>query len=126
MLCFISIALLTKACSLLAQYTLRILVENSTKMFVNLVETPCQCCLAVDDDFEWGTDFINSDFRPHVQPIFTLHLKMDDTGAFYSTEPDLFAVSLEKGKLHINTRVGFYYVFMFWYNTKSINDKTKP
>ncbi|KAF7272031.1 hypothetical protein GWI33_015147, partial [Rhynchophorus ferrugineus] len=78
------------------QYTLRLLVENSLQAFINMVETPCLPCLSADDDFLWGNDLINSPFISHVSPIFSLQLKMDENGAFYSTPPENFAEVLLK------------------------------
>uniref|UniRef100_A0A1Y1N5M7 Dynein heavy chain 1, axonemal n=2 Tax=Photinus pyralis TaxID=7054 RepID=A0A1Y1N5M7_PHOPY len=73
------------------QHALRLLVENSTHLFVNLVETPCQCCLHLNSDYVWESNFVDSPFKPQVQPIFGLLLKMDPLcGAFYSTDPRLF------------------------------------
>lgn len=72
------------------QNALRDMVLNSAEIFTNLVETPCQVCLEIEEDFEWGDDLVNSDYRPWVQPIFMLVLKMDENGAFYSTEPEEF------------------------------------
>lgn len=68
------------------------MVLNSAEKLTNLVETPCQVCLEIDDDFEWGSDLINSNYRPYVQAIFALTLKMNEEGAFYSTELEEFKV----------------------------------
>lgn len=70
------------------------MVENSIRTFVHLVETPCQCCLNVDDDFVWGYNLVDTQFKP-VQPIFLLTLRMDENGAFYSTDPAQFEVKPE-------------------------------
>lgn len=75
-----------------AQHALRVLVENSVRTFLNFVETPCQCCLNVQNDFVWGYNLIDTQFKP-LQPFFLLTLRMDENGAFYSTDPDLFEVS---------------------------------
>ncbi|CAH1982455.1 unnamed protein product [Acanthoscelides obtectus] len=72
------------------QHTLRLLVENSLQTFITLVETPCIPCLEVEDDFEWGRDFVNSPFVSKASPIFILQLKMNEEGAYYSTQPELF------------------------------------
>lgn len=55
------------------------------------METPCQCCLSVEDNFVWGHNLVNTQFKP-LQPIFLLTLRMDENGAFYSTDPDQFEV----------------------------------
>lgn len=88
------ISLLTQFSSLFSQYALRLLVKNSATMFTQLVEAPCQCCLECEDDFQWGFDFINSPFRSSVPTIFALQMQMNDEGAYYSTDPDLFPVNI--------------------------------
>ncbi|XP_060531534.1 dynein axonemal heavy chain 1-like [Cylas formicarius] len=72
------------------QHTLRVLVENSVKTFINLVETPCIPCLQVEDEFAWGSDLINSPFISKVSPIFSMQLRMNEKCAFYSTPPEKF------------------------------------
>nr|CAI5840362.1 unnamed protein product [Callosobruchus analis] len=72
------------------QHTLRLLVENSLQTYITLVETPCVPCLGVEDDFVWGTDLVNSPFVSKAAPIFILQLKMNEEGAYYSTQPELF------------------------------------
>ncbi|KAL1506671.1 hypothetical protein ABEB36_005994 [Hypothenemus hampei] len=72
------------------QYTIRLLVLNSLQVFINMVETPCLPCLNVEQDFVWGENLIDSPFVPSAAPIFTLQLRMDETGAFYSTIPEQF------------------------------------
>nr|XP_022908003.1 dynein heavy chain 1, axonemal-like [Onthophagus taurus] len=76
------------------QYALRLLVQNSTSTFCQLVEAPCRPCYVCDDDFEWNDDLINSPFRPSVGPLFNLVLNMSDTGAFYSTDPEDYGQTL--------------------------------
>ncbi|XP_056631499.1 dynein axonemal heavy chain 1-like [Diorhabda sublineata] len=78
------------------QHTLRLLVENSINTFINLVETPCLTCLQVEDDYEWGADLVNSPFISKTSPLFSLQLKMQETGAYYSTTPENFQVVLLK------------------------------
>lgn len=72
------------------------MVESSCILFVNMVETPCQVCLDVEDDFDWGSDLVFSPFRPSTQAIFLLTLKMNDMGPYYSTDPGKFIVSKKK------------------------------
>uniref|UniRef100_A0A6P7GR08 Dynein heavy chain 1, axonemal-like n=1 Tax=Diabrotica virgifera virgifera TaxID=50390 RepID=A0A6P7GR08_DIAVI len=78
------------------QHTLRLLVENSLNTFITLVETPCLTCLQVEGDYEWGTDLISSPFISKTQPIFSLQLKMQESGAYYSTTPENFQIILLK------------------------------
>lgn len=74
---------------------MRLLVENSCTLFVNLVETPCQICLDVEEEFEWGTDLVLSPFKSKsAQAIFLLTLKMGEMGPHYSTDPNKFTVSI--------------------------------
>ncbi|KAI4462790.1 dynein heavy chain 1 axonemal-like protein [Holotrichia oblita] len=72
------------------QYALRLLVQNSATIYTQLVEAPCQCCLECEDDFKWSYDLITTPFRSAVPTIFALQLLMNDDGAYYSTDPDLF------------------------------------
>ncbi|XP_018331814.1 dynein heavy chain 1, axonemal-like [Agrilus planipennis] len=72
------------------QYSIRMLARNSTNMFVNLVETPCQCCLHVEPDFDWGEDLVNTQFKPTGAALFYQLLKMDDKGPYYSTPVETF------------------------------------
>jgi len=65
---------------------------NSINFLTNLVETPCQCCLEVQENFVWGKDLSESPFMPSTNPVFQLQLKMDENGPFFSTNPDLFEV----------------------------------
>ncbi|CAG9819626.1 unnamed protein product [Phaedon cochleariae] len=78
------------------QYTLRLLVENSLQTFINLVETPCLPCLSVPDDYVWGPDLTLSTFLSRAPPLFSLQLKMNENGAFYSTPPESFGKVLLK------------------------------
>ncbi|KAK4887372.1 hypothetical protein RN001_003643 [Aquatica leii] len=77
------------------QHALRLLVENTTQMFINIVEVPCQCSLHIPDDYKWDSNFIDSPFKPLTQPVFYLQLKMEpEIGAFYSTSPEGFIDAL--------------------------------
>ncbi|XP_074037842.1 dynein axonemal heavy chain 1 isoform X2 [Leptinotarsa decemlineata] len=72
------------------QHTLRLLVENSIQIFINMVESPCLPCLRVQDDFVWGPELTVSPFISRAPPLFSLQLKMNEHGAFYSTPPESF------------------------------------
>ncbi|GJQ83086.1 DNAH1, partial [Trypoxylus dichotomus] len=78
----------------LMQYALRLLVNHSASIYTQLIESPCQCCLSCEEGFEWGFDLINSPFRSSVPTIFALQLYMNDDGAYYSVDPDLFPKTL--------------------------------
>lgn len=74
------------------QTALKLVVENSTDVLLKIVETPCQACLSVSDDFVWGNDLMETLFKPWAPPVFGIHLKMNNTSPFYSTNPDAFEV----------------------------------
>ncbi|CAH0560322.1 unnamed protein product [Brassicogethes aeneus] len=76
------------------QNSLRLMIINSITLYINLLEAPCLPCLPVPENFVWGTDLRNSPFKPTAPPIFSLHMKMNEEGAYYSTEPTLFEKTL--------------------------------
>ncbi|XP_054262356.1 dynein axonemal heavy chain 1-like [Macrosteles quadrilineatus] len=82
------------------QGALRNLVLSSAQSYVSLVETPCLCTLGVSSDFVWGSDLVETQFKPSAAPIFTLKLNVNEAGAFYSTDPAMFEKTT--GKLFDN------------------------
>lgn len=62
--------------------------------FINLVETPCLPCLGVIEEFIWGSNLRVSPFISKSLPIFTLQLKMNENGTYFSTKPEMFQVRL--------------------------------
>lgn len=76
------------------QIALRDLMLTSAESFTTLVETPCLTCMGCEPDLEWGSDIFLSPFKPHVQAIFSLTLKMQDTGAYYNTDIHEYKVHL--------------------------------
>ncbi|XP_044749962.1 dynein axonemal heavy chain 1-like [Coccinella septempunctata] len=78
------------------QYTLRLLVLNSINIWINMLETPCQPCMEIDDDYEWGDDLIASRFKPPAAPLFLLILRLESDGPHFSTDPDQFEKTLLK------------------------------
>lgn len=75
------------------QTALKFLVESSTDFLVKLIETPCRVCQDVEDDFVWGSDLINTQFKPTGNSIFNLILRLNNSNAYYSTNPDAFEAS---------------------------------
>lgn len=78
---------------LIFQYTLRLLVLNSLNIWINMLETPCQPCMDINKDYEWGDDLIASRFKPPGAPLFLLILRLESDGPHFSTDPDQFEVS---------------------------------
>ncbi|XP_060831781.1 dynein axonemal heavy chain 1-like [Bombus pascuorum] len=74
------------------QYALRVLVENSIKSYGEILERPALCVLDVEESFAWGDDLIDTRFKPTANPVFLVDLQMDEQKAYYTTDPDKFAV----------------------------------
>ncbi|XP_024940673.1 dynein heavy chain 1, axonemal [Cephus cinctus] len=72
------------------QNALRNLVERSMTLYLHMLETPALCTLNVDDDFSWGSDLMDTQFKPAVNPVFNIQLTMNMESAYYSTDPLLF------------------------------------
>lgn len=66
---------------------------NSLQNFVQLIEGPSRCVYGCNEDFVWGENVMDTQYKPPVTPIFVLHLKIDEKGAFYNTNPDQFEVN---------------------------------
>lgn len=69
------------------QNALRNLVENSIRMYINLLCRPCTCLLKVREDFNWGDDLITSPYYPGIPHVFYMILHIDENGPYYSTDP---------------------------------------
>lgn len=77
------------------QTSLKYLVENSTGLLLKILENPCSVCLSVPDEgFVWGSDLVNTQFKPPTSPVFALTIKLNSTAAFYSTNPESFEVMI--------------------------------
>ena len=81
---------------LFSQNALRNLVENSMGFYQTMLETPALCALTVNDDFVWGNDLVNTQFRPSTNPVFLIELMMNEGGAYYSKNPEIFEVRRRK------------------------------
>lgn len=72
------------------QQALRELVERSVRLWLDILCRPCECLLAVADDYEWdGQNAIDSPFLPDgMAHVFFVTLDMSaDRGPFYSVDP---------------------------------------
>jgi len=67
-------------------------VQNSIALYLEIVESPALSVLNVAEDFIWGNDLINTQFISAVSPLFNIDIMMNDTCAYYSTDPKLFEV----------------------------------
>lgn len=57
-----------------------------------MLETPALCTLNIDENFTWGDDLVNTQFKSPVNPIFNIDLTMNDKTAYYLTDLELFEV----------------------------------
>lgn len=69
------------------------LVENSIVYYGESLESPALCVLDVDESFVWGDNLVDSRFKSAHQPLFNVDIEMNVNGAYYTTDPDEFAVS---------------------------------
>lgn len=67
-------------------------MEGSIVLYLEMLETPALCTLNVDENFVWGSDLVNTQFRPSVNPIFNIDIMVNDNGAYYSTDLESFEV----------------------------------
>ncbi|KAJ8395762.1 hypothetical protein AAFF_G00029990 [Aldrovandia affinis] len=64
--------------------TLRFLVQDSLASLARLVFDSCQDLLSVPEDLTWGSDLINSPYKPKRCPMFMVDLIIDRTGVHYN------------------------------------------
>ncbi|XP_053696635.1 dynein axonemal heavy chain 1 [Sabethes cyaneus] len=76
------------------QTALRDLVLTSTDRFRHCICDPSRLCLAVEEDFRWTENLIDSPFESGEPPVFYLLLQMGGEAPFYSTDPDEFEYTL--------------------------------
>lgn len=69
---------------------LRFVIENSVNLYVRLLCDPCKCLLHLNNDFVWGPNLLEFPVRQTETHVFFLVLLMDETRAYYSTEPTEF------------------------------------
>ncbi|XP_030634236.1 dynein heavy chain 1, axonemal [Chanos chanos] len=100
---------MSKLCHLMSvvryrlQDSLRFLVQDSLVSFAQLLLDVCQGVIHCSEDLTWGSDLINSPYKPRKNPLFLLDLVLDQTGVHYSTPLENFETSiinlLDKGIL---------------------------
>lgn len=67
---------------------LRRLVENSVKLYSDMLYQPCISFIDLPEDYVWNDDdLITSPFDPRANHVFYMNLQMNESGAFYSIDP---------------------------------------
>lgn len=61
-------------------------------LYLYMLETPALCTLEVNEDFIWGEDLIKTQFKPLNYPVFNIELMMNETGAVFSIDLEMFRV----------------------------------
>lgn len=70
---------------------LRRLVENTIKLYSDMLYEPCISFIDISDDYAWNDhDLITSPFDPRKSHVFYMNLQMNESGAFYSIDPKEF------------------------------------
>ncbi|KAL6436551.1 hypothetical protein ACFW04_004787 [Cataglyphis niger] len=72
------------------QNALRNLVEKSIALYLEMLETPALCTLDIEENFIWGDDLVNTQFKSPVTPIFNIDIAMNDETAYYLTNLESF------------------------------------
>ncbi|XP_072745723.1 dynein axonemal heavy chain 1 [Anoplolepis gracilipes] len=72
------------------QNALQNLVEKSIALYLEMLETPALCTLNIDENFIWGNDLVNTQFKSPVNPIFNIDITMNDKTAYYLTDFESF------------------------------------
>ncbi|KAL0978572.1 hypothetical protein UPYG_G00172390 [Umbra pygmaea] len=91
---------MSKLCSLMSrvryslQDTLRFLVQDSLVSLSQMLLDACHSILSCQQDLIWGSDLINSPYKPKKNPLFLVDLVLDVTGAHYSTPLENFKTSI--------------------------------
>ncbi|XP_013988847.1 dynein axonemal heavy chain 1 isoform X2 [Salmo salar] len=91
---------MSKLCSLMAlvryslQDSLRFLVQDSLVSLTQLLLDACHSVLHCPQDLTWGSNLINSPYKPKKSPLFLVDLVLDVTGVHYSTPLENFETSI--------------------------------
>uniref|UniRef100_A0AAZ3Q3C2 Dynein heavy chain 1, axonemal n=1 Tax=Oncorhynchus tshawytscha TaxID=74940 RepID=A0AAZ3Q3C2_ONCTS len=91
---------MSKLCSLMAlvryslQDSLRFLVQDSLVSLAQLLLDACHSVLHCPQDLIWGSNLINSPYKPKKNPLFLVDLVLDVTGVHYSTPLENFETSI--------------------------------
>ncbi|XP_031787006.1 dynein heavy chain 1, axonemal isoform X2 [Nasonia vitripennis] len=77
------------------QSALRTMIESSSMEYSMALVIPNSSLLDVAEDFTWGMDLKSSPFESTAAALFEMNLCMNDEGAFYETNPELFEVKID-------------------------------
>ncbi|OXU24749.1 hypothetical protein TSAR_002051 [Trichomalopsis sarcophagae] len=77
------------------QSALRTMIESSSMEYSMALVIPNSSMLDVAEDFTWGMDLKSSPFECVAAALFEMNLCMNDEGAFYETNPELFEVKID-------------------------------
>lgn len=65
---------------------------KSLALYVEILTAPAECTLRVNEDFVWGTDLINTQFKSAVHPVFNIDILMNKDAVYYSSDLESFEV----------------------------------
>ncbi|XP_051777061.1 dynein axonemal heavy chain 1 [Erpetoichthys calabaricus] len=91
---------MSKLCKLMEQIkftlqdSLRYLVQDSLVNFTQMIVDSCSSVFHCPKNLVWGSDLINSPFKPKKNPLLYVDLMMDASGIHYSTSPETLEASL--------------------------------
>lgn len=66
-------------------------MKKSIAFYLEMLETPALSTLNVDENFVWGNDLVNTQFKS-TNPIFNIDIAMNDKSAYYSLDLESFEV----------------------------------
>ncbi|XP_042305771.1 dynein axonemal heavy chain 1 isoform X2 [Sceloporus undulatus] len=76
------------------QDSVRYLVQDSLVNFTQLFVDACYSVLNCPEKMEWGSDLVNSPYRPRKNPLFIIDLVLDNSGVHFSTPLENFETSV--------------------------------
>lgn len=78
------------------QESMQVLLEKSIHHFTQFLSEPCRKFLELNENYEWKSDFIHSEF-PYSKAIFSLIITVtEDKEVVYSNQPEEFAPALKE------------------------------
>nr|XP_023655546.1 dynein heavy chain 1, axonemal [Paramormyrops kingsleyae] len=76
------------------QDSLRFLVQDSLVGLAQMLLDACHNVLHCPEDMDWGSDLINSPYKPKKNPLFVVDLVLDQTGVHYSSSLEVIEMSV--------------------------------
>ncbi|XP_059176982.1 dynein axonemal heavy chain 1-like [Physella acuta] len=76
------------------QDSMRFLVQDSLMNLTQMIVDACHSTMELEEDFVWGTDLVNSNFKPRKNALFLIDLVMDKEGVHFSTSLPNFESTL--------------------------------